>query len=77
MPLKLKACPWCGWRAATLMVFDLGKKKMYSIKCNHCGFASKKSRFVKQTQYFWNHSNNPVVPIRKERKRYHIYGREF
>ena len=52
------------------------RKTEYYIHCNHCGFESRKSRFKRITQWFWNHANNPVAPTRKER-RYHIYGREF
>ncbi len=81
-PMKLRACPWCGWRSTTLWVFFDGvigphKKKPteYSIHCNHCGFASKKSRFRWRTRWFWNHGNHQLR-LRKGRK-YHIYGQEF
>lgn len=76
--MKLRACPWCTWKSQTLMVLDGGAKRKteYYIHCNHCGFESRKSRFKRIAQWFWNHANNPVAPTRKER-RYHIYGREF
>ena len=79
MKMKLRACPWCGWRANTLMVLDgssVNKPTQFYILCNHCGFTSRKSRFKRRTQWMWNHANNPVAPTRKER-RYHIYGQEF
>lgn len=76
--MKLRACPWCTWKSQTLMVLDGGSKRKteYYIHCNHCGLESRKSRFKRITQWFWNHANNPIAPTRKER-RYHIYGREF
>lgn len=76
--MKLKACPWCGWRSVTLMTLNGGKHTDYYIHCNHCGLESKKSRFKWLTRYFWNHLNNPVAPTKRERKkRYHIYGQEY
>lgn len=77
---KIKACPWCGWRNTTLWNYFDGridvkhqKPTEYSIHCNHCGYASKKSRFKWRTKWYWNHANVQFL----KRKRYHIYGREF
>lgn len=77
MAMKLKACPWCGWHAVTVMTINPGKHMEYSVKCGHCGLESKRSRFVRWAQYLWNHLDNPVAKTRKKKKRYHIYGREF
>lgn len=79
--MRLKACPWCGWRAQTLWTYFDGriepkkrKSTEYSIHCDHCGYASKKSRSKRLTAWYWNHMNNP---FKKNRRRYHIYGEEF
>lgn len=77
--MKLRACPWCGWFSTTLVILDgtsVKKPTEYYIRCNHCGFSSRKSRFKWHTKWSWNHMNNPIAPTKKER-RYHIYGREF
>lgn len=77
--MKLRACPWCGWRSMTLIVLDgtpVKKPTEYYIRCNHCGLASRKSHFKWRTRWSWNHMNNSIAPTRKER-RYHIYGREY
>lgn len=73
--MKLRACPWCGWRSVTLVVYD-GSPKLYSIRCNHCGYASRKSRFKWRTKWFWNNKNHVPAQLKKKR-RYHIYGNEF
>lgn len=76
MATKLKACPWCGWRAAIVMTIEPGKHMKYSVKCGHCGLEGKRSRFALLARHNWNHTHVFVSRTRKERK-YHIYGREF
>lgn len=71
--MKLKPCPWCGWRSVTIRTYE-GKDEPdeYSILCNHCGFQSRKSRYIWRTKWAWNHRNDM-----HERKKYHLYGREY
>lgn len=72
MPLKLKACPWCGWYLTSFVIFDRKQKPLkYHVACLHCGFEAKESRFRWRSRYLWNHTK----PLKK--KGYHIYGREF
>lgn len=69
--MKLKDCPLCGWKGTGVLAYS-GTDDRHSVLCSHCGYQSRKSRFRRTAKLAWNRENS-----RHEKKRYHLYGREY
>lgn len=80
----VKPCPWCGWQSVKMQEAHTARlrrlpflreplcieRSSYRCRCAHCGFLGKEARTRWGAKRKWNRAPH-------DKRRYHIYGREF
>lgn len=65
--MKIPPCPYCGFRGHRISKFYvIERKRMKGIRCNHCLWTSRLSRFWWLTIRRWKRRDGSMT-IRRER----------